>query len=123
MEGLVQVYYNNSWGTMCNEQRDKREADVVCRMMGYDGYSTVVVKSVDSYQQHYDAAWMTNLQCTGNESTLFSCNHDGWRLGKCVNGENAIVACKRSEGKNLNFLLASKIKLDDIMQHATAHER
>ncbi|XP_078380297.1 scavenger receptor cysteine-rich domain-containing protein DMBT1-like [Oculina patagonica] len=98
MEGLVQVYYNKTWGTVCYEQWDKRNADVVCRMMGYNGSMTVVGKRTDvSNQENYEATWVSNIQCTGNETTLFSCSYDGWTVGKCEHGENAIVSCKRPE--------------------------
>ena len=36
-EGLLQVYYNNTWGWVCANQWDKDDADVACRMMDFSG--------------------------------------------------------------------------------------
>ena len=36
-EGLVQVYYNKTWSWVCADQWDKKDADVACRMMDFNG--------------------------------------------------------------------------------------
>ncbi|EDO38175.1 predicted protein, partial [Nematostella vectensis] len=90
-EGRVEVYHNNSWGTVCDDYWDMREANVVCKQLGFA--SAVVAFSVSMFGQGTGPIWLDNLRCVGNETKLKDCPSNGWGSHNCNHREDAAVAC------------------------------
>ena len=109
-QGLVQVYYNGTWRWVCADNWDKQDADVVCRWLGYPGSSEFYTNT--SYVVRNYTTWMNNVQCFGNENSLFSCVHGGWENNSCASNQMAGVVCSGSEGeKGLIYRYHSKSTL------------
>ena len=109
-QGLVQVNYNNNWGWVCADQWDRQDADVACRMMGFDGSSSSFKKKQESKETNYHY-WLNNMQCNGNERSLSSCIHDGLKPHNCEEGQIAGAACKPKGTKHTLKSLLTKVPL------------
>lgn len=94
--GRVEVFHNGAWGTVCDDLWDFSEAKVVCRELGYQG--AVYTYSSAAFGQGIGPIWMDNVKCTGNESLLAECPHNGWGIENCGHHEDAGVMCHA--GKN-----------------------
>ena len=87
--GRIEIHYHNMWGTMCNDYFTLREANVVCRQLGF--------LRANSYGNTYGAGvgpiWLDNIYCKGNESSITDCSHLGWRVHNCAHYKDIGVNC------------------------------
>ena len=98
-EGRVEVFYNGTWGTVCDDDWDINDAKVVCRQLGF-GRAIKAFKSA-AFGPGNGKIWMDDVTCTGNERSLTECSHNGWGIENCDHGEDAGVLC--SSNKNVIF--------------------
>ena len=78
---------------MCADQWDKHDADVACRMMYFDGSLSAFSNKLGPTKP---VVWINKMQCTGNESSLCSCEHGALGTQDCK--DKAGVVC-RPKGK------------------------
>ena len=87
----MEVYYNGTWGTVCDDSWDIRDANVVCRQLGFRF-------ALNAYENaHYGRGTgpilLDNVNCLGSESSLFLCRHSGVKKHNCDHHEDAGVRC------------------------------
>ena len=96
--GRVEVYYNGTWGTVCDDNWGIDDARVVCRQLGFH-YALNAYRSA-SYGQGTGPILLDNVRCRGPESSLFSCSHRRVRFHKCDHSKDASVRCGNTGGEN-----------------------
>merc|ERR1712121_19828 len=72
-DGRVEVYHNNEWGTVCDDNFDDFDAAVVCRTLGYIGGVRTGVDNTHPYGEGSGKVWLQRIGCSGSESTLLQC--------------------------------------------------
>ena len=87
----MEVFHNESWGTVCDDGWDLADARVVCRSLGYP--DAVAATSSAYFGQGSGDIWLDEVACDGSEESLFDCNHYGFGNHDCYHGEDAGVIC------------------------------
>ena len=74
-EGRLEVEYNGEWGTVCDYNFGRTEADVACHQLGYNGSAAVYTHGGGSGR-----VWMREVNCNGMETSLDQCYRRGWAV-------------------------------------------
>ncbi|XP_041475670.1 deleted in malignant brain tumors 1 protein-like [Lytechinus variegatus] len=90
-EGRVEILHDGSWGTVCDDSWDLKDAEVVCRMLGFVGALEAPVGA--HFGKGSGAIFLDEVQCNGTEIDLEHCDHDGIGVHNCAHNEDASVIC------------------------------
>eukprot|EP00798_Chlamydomonas_sp_ICE-L_P004775 gene4775-34533_t len=90
-KGRVEVYMNDTWGTVCDKNFDEVDAGVVCKQLGFSS------QGAQAYGKSYfgkgiGPIHMVGVSCTGSEASLQECGFKP--TNKCLHRADAAVVCK-----------------------------
>jgi len=94
LEGRLEIYYDDQWGTVCDDGFDMDEATVVCNQMGLGNATTL--GTVESTNQGTGKIWLDDVSCNGGETMLSQCSHRPFGSNNCAHGEDTKVTCTGS---------------------------
>ena len=102
-QGRVEVFYNGVWGAVCYDSWDLKEANVVCRQLGFPG--ALAATEYATLGRGNIKTWFTNVQCGGDESSLMECANRRWEtyFFSCRQYKYAGVRCITSGKKYILF--------------------
>lgn len=89
--GIVEVYQKYFWTTLCADGFGQRDADVICRQLGY---SSARVLLPGQFGRSLRYVHTVNIKCTGNETDILDCEHE---MGFCSSYNYASVLCSHQD--------------------------
>ena len=90
--GRVEVYYSGQWGTVCDTSWDIKDANVVCRQLGFSRASVFPQRA--KYGEGSGTIWMDRVACQGDEASLQQCPHKRWVTPYCSHSKDTSVECE-----------------------------
>ncbi|KAF4802735.1 Neurotrypsin [Turdus rufiventris] len=90
-EGRVELYHGGQWGTICDDQWDDADAEVVCRQLGLGGVAKAWSQAY--FGEGSGPVLLDEVRCTGNELSIEQCPKSSWREHNCGHKEDAGVSC------------------------------
>ncbi|NXD18554.1 C163A protein, partial [Nothocercus nigrocapillus] len=89
--GRVEIYYNSTWGTICDNSCDLLDATVFCCQLGC-GAAVNFTGSAD-YGEGAGQIWLDDVNCSRDEAALWDCPARPWGQHNCRHKEDAGVVC------------------------------
>ncbi|XP_029281880.1 deleted in malignant brain tumors 1 protein-like isoform X2 [Cottoperca gobio] len=89
--GRVEIFYKGQWGTVCDDEWEMSNADVVCRQLGCGHAVSAPMSS--HFGRGTGPIWLDNVSCEGGEKAITHCTHSGFGINNCGHGEDASVIC------------------------------
>ena len=94
--GRVEVKSDQSWVSVCEDDFDEHDAEVVCRELGC-GAPSVLQGALYGHGTLYGEV---KFQCEGNESVLLDCGTSGSTKNTCSPDKTVGLTCS---GNKLHF--------------------
>ena len=94
-QGTVAIFYNGTWGSLCDDSWQYDDADVICRQIGYESAARVW------YRARYGVApgpiLVDQIDCPRGVDHILKCRPEvaKWGIHDCSKREDAGVDCRR----------------------------
>jgi len=91
-QGRVEILYNGTWGSVCDDAWDVEDANVVCTQLGF--IRAVSAPRFSPFGQSSGPIWLDQLGCAGTEANLCECTANNIGVHDCSHFEDAGAVCQ-----------------------------
>lgn len=122
-QGRVELFYNGTWGSVCDKDWNRSDATVVCKQMGYDDGFNVAGAAAPPGGDDMPIM-LADIECDGTEGSLCECSHSPWTQidpDSCSHADDIGVFCyNRDDGEADqydNCLIARELDICSMVRH------
>ena len=87
----MEVFHEDSWGTVCDDYWSLATASVVCRELNCG--SVLEAKKSAFFGEGKEEIVLDDVKCLGHESSILKCPHKPLGVNNCGHSEDAGVIC------------------------------
>jgi hypothetical protein len=91
--GIVEVFHDAEWRSVCDTHWTNIEAKVVCQELRLPFHAAVSFSGGVFREGQQERYWLDNVSCGGDETSLLECPHDKIEPHNCGQGQRAKVTC------------------------------
>ncbi|XP_065829757.1 uncharacterized protein [Oscarella lobularis] len=118
VEGRLEVFYKDEWGTVCDDEWDLQDAHVVCRQLGLGRATQALAGLVHDYGPGEHSILLNKLRCNGSEQVLAQCLSEKgiYQRAKetCRNKEAVALICKDGLCPTVNSTANSLMTIQSV---------
>ncbi|ELT95812.1 hypothetical protein CAPTEDRAFT_153473 [Capitella teleta] len=96
-EGRVEILHDGEWGTICDDEFNLEEAQVVCRSLGFSNGDW---RTDAFFGAGEGRIWLDDFNCDGHEEWIEECNSVYWGINNCSHNEDAGVSCYNGDDED-----------------------
>lgn len=102
LRGRLEVLYNDTWGTVCDDGFTNETCVLVCKQLGFlngtcwshDATQTECLHdSKQMYEEGTGQIWLDDVKCMSYEHYLSECPHTNWGEVNCNHSEDVGCSC------------------------------